>query len=157
MADERLSGIDVDAWKAHARARLQSEGNRLGGARAAVIEALGELRCCASAAELAEAVREGGSGIGLASVYRALELLEGLGVVRRVDLGDGQARFEAAGPDPERHHHHMVCVRCERVLPFRDEQLERALHAAADRLGFAEVDHDVVYRGVCSACGRPGA
>lgn len=156
MADERPPATGVDAWKAHARTRLQSGGNRLGGARAAVIDAIGDLDCCVSAGELTEAMREGGSGIGLASVYRALELLEGLGVVRRVDLGDGQARFEAAGPDPERHHHHMVCVRCERVLPFHDDALERALHAAADRLGFAEVDHDVVYRGVCARCRARG-
>ncbi len=140
------------AWPVHARSRLQGEGHRLGGARAAVIDALSARDCCSSASELKDTVRAGGADVGLASVYRSLELLEGLGLVRRIDLGDGHARFEAVGPAPEDHHHHMVCVRCGHVLPFHDDRLEGALHAAADRLGFAEVDHDVVYRGVCAAC-----
>lgn len=139
-------------WPAHARTRLQDGGHRLGGARAAVIDALSESECCVSASQVQESVRAGGDDVGLASVYRALELLEGLGLVRRVDLGDGHARFEPVGPAPEEHHHHMVCEECGRVLAFRDEALERALHAAADRQGFAPVDHEVVFHGSCGRC-----
>lgn len=139
-------------WPDHARTRLQDSGHRLGGARAAVIDALSESECCVSASEVQESVRAGGDDVGLASVYRALELLEGLGLVRRVDLGDGNARFEAAGPAADEHHHHMVCGRCGRVLTFRDEALERTLHEAAERLGFAAADHEVVFHGTCAGC-----
>lgn len=147
----------AQAWRAHARVRLQEDGHRLGGARAAVIDALAGHDCCMSATELRDAAGDPAAQVGLASVYRALELLESLGLVRRVDLGDGRAKFEAVGPSPGEHHHHMVCVRCDAVLAFSDPALEQALHGAADRLGFAELDHDVVFRGVCGACREVGA
>jgi Fur family ferric uptake transcriptional regulator len=92
-----------------------------------------------------------GSKVGIASVYRTLDLLHGLGLVTRIDTGDGIARFEPAHPDGE-HHHHLVCDRCGTVEAFEDEALERAIHAVADRIDFKVTGHDVALRGACRAC-----
>jgi Fur family ferric uptake transcriptional regulator len=86
-------------------------------------------------------------------VYRALEALDGLGLVQRVDLGDGIARFEPALPGGD-HHHHLVCDDCGKVEPFEDPLLEAAIERVADERGYAVAAHDVVLKGACEDC-RP--
>src|SRR4051812_13289037 len=145
------------AWHEHALRSLQRAGHRWGRARLAVVEVLASRPCCVTAAEIADELRAGGTGTGLASVYRALELMHRLGLVQRLDVGDGQARYERAQPDGE-HHHHLVCGSCGVVTPFEDERLEQALDELAGRLDLAVAGHDVVLRGECADChDKPGA
>jgi Fur family ferric uptake transcriptional regulator len=139
------------AWHDHALAELQRSGHRWGRARLAVVEVLAQQACCVTAAGLADELRSAGTAPGLASIYRALELLHRLGLVVRLEVGDGQARFERALPGGE-HHHHLVCGSCGGVTPFEDERLERAIHDLADRLDHAVEAHDVVLRGECTGC-----
>ena len=89
--------------------------------------------------------------VGIASVYRALEVLDRLDLVHRLDVGDGTARYEAAHPGGE-HHHHVVCDRCGRVAQFADDGLEQAIATLSQRLEFAIDQHDVVLRGTCPTC-----
>jgi Fur family ferric uptake transcriptional regulator len=139
------------SWSEHARSELQRAGHRWGRARLAVVEVLARRSCCATAADIADELRASGDGTGLASVYRALELMHRLGLVQRLDVGDGQARYERALPGGE-HHHHLVCGSCGVVTPFEDERLERAIHELAGRLDHAVAEHDVVLRGECADC-----
>ncbi len=92
-----------------------------------------------------------GDGIGPEITEAALEVLDRLGLVHRLDVGDGTARYEAAQPGGE-HHHHVVCDRCGRVAQFTDDGLEQAIHTLSQRLEFAIVQHDVVLRGTCPSC-----
>ena len=142
-----------DAWRAHALAELHRSGHRSAAARERVVAALAGRDCCATAADLADDLRrsDGGARIGIASVYRALELLLRLGLVRRLEVGDGTARYEAALPSG-RHHHHVVCGSCGRVAQFSDEPLEQAIGHLSARLDFTIEAHDVVLRGTCPAC-----
>jgi Fur family ferric uptake transcriptional regulator len=142
---------ETSSWPAHAASRMQAAGLRRGGARLAVIEHLGTQTCCRSAQEIHEGIRNAGGTVGIASVYRALETLAELGLVQRVDLGDGVARFEAASTGSD-HHHHLVCDDCGRVEPFHDERLELALSRTADRLGLELSQHEVVLHGACAHC-----
>ena len=96
-----------------------------------MIESLAAQDCCRSAQEIFDQLRDEGRAVGIASVYRVLDLLVSLGLVQRLDLGGGVARYEPAMPGGE-HHHHVVCVDCGEVRPFEDPGLERALDAAAD-------------------------
>ena len=121
-------------WAAHALAEVAGAGHRSGGARAAVIASLAEQECCRSAQEIFDQLRGEGRRVGIASVYRVLDLLVSLGLVQRLDLGGGIARYEPALPGGE-HHHHLVCVDCGEVRPFEDPQLERALEGTADAVG----------------------
>jgi Fur family ferric uptake transcriptional regulator len=139
------------SWGDHVRAELRRAGSRAGGAREAVIAHLEHQDCCVSAQELFDGLRGEGRKVGIASVYRALDQLADLGLVHRVDLGDGLTRFEAASPDGE-HHHHLVCGDCGRVDAFDDPSLERDLARVADARGYDLAQHDVVLRGSCADC-----
>ncbi len=138
-------------WADHANERLAARGHRAGGARAAVIEGLAEGGGCCTAAELAAALRAGGGRVATASVYRSLTTLQEAGLVRASDLGGGERRFELVHPDGL-HHHHLVCRRCGRMVPFGDDALEQAIHAVEARLGAQVEAHEVTLHGLCADC-----
>ncbi|MDQ3381206.1 MAG: transcriptional repressor [Actinomycetota bacterium] len=140
-----------EAWTDHVLARMRAETGRSGGARRVVVELLGRQDCCLSAQEIHDAVRSEGSRVGVASVYRALESLDALGLTQRVDLGDGMSRFERVDPRGD-HHHHLVCDDCGKVEPFEDTALEQALERVAGGRGYEVAAHDVVLRGACGDC-----
>ena len=142
-------------WSEGAVSRLRESSGRSGSARRAVVELLGRQGCCLSAQEIHERLRAAGPKVGIASVHRALDGLDGLGLVQRVDLGDGVARFEPSHPDGD-HHHHLVCDDCGKVEPFEDAALEATIERVADGRGYAVAAHDVVLRGACEDC-RPKA
>ena len=139
------------SWRAHTDEALRVAGFRSGGARAAVLDAMAEQSCCASAQELHQRLRDEGRSVGIASVYRVLDVLSELQLVQRVDVGDGIARYEPALPDGD-HHHHVVCGDCGKVEPFADPTLESAIVSASKRLGFSVAAHEVVLRGECDDC-----
>jgi Fur family transcriptional regulator, ferric uptake regulator len=138
-------------WAEHTEATLREAGHRSGSGRRAVIEVLGRRGCLMSAHDILDELRAGGRGIGFATVYRALETLNELGLVRRVDPGTGSAAYEPVHPSGE-HHHHVVCDRCGDVAPFSDDALERAIHELSRRIGREIEGHEVVLRGSCTAC-----
>ena len=147
----RTGIIITMVWTEDALARLREASGRSGGARRVVVELLGEQDCCLSAHELHDRARERGSRIGIASVYRALEGMDALGLVQRVDLGDGVARFERSHTDSD-HHHHLVCDDCGKVEPFADPSLESAIERVADGRGYVVAAHEVVLHGACEDC-----
>jgi Fur family ferric uptake transcriptional regulator len=138
-------------WTTQTSAALARAGYRSGGARRAVIELLGGQDCCLSAQEIFDRLRADDRAVGIASVYRVLELLTDKGFVQRLDVGDGTARFEPAHASGE-HHHHLVCRDCGRVDAFADDELERALRRVEGRTGYSVAEHDVVLRGACADC-----
>lgn len=137
-------------WARAAEAALAGAGYRRGGARAAVLEQLDGQACALTAYDIEAALRERGRAVGRASVYRVLEELHELGLVSRVELGQGQARYEPARG--EHHHHHLVCDRCGAVVPFDDEPLERAIAAISRRVDFDVAEHEIVLHGTCADC-----
>jgi Fur family transcriptional regulator, ferric uptake regulator len=137
-------------WAEHAREELRRAGHRSGGARTAVLDQIASQDCCLTAQEIFDSLRADGRDAGIASVYRALDLLTRLGLVRRVEVADA-AGYEPALPSGE-HHHHVVCDRCGKVSSFEDDDLERAIDGVAGRLAFDVGRHDVVLRGACEDC-----
>jgi Fur family transcriptional regulator, ferric uptake regulator len=139
-------------WTKDALLALAEAGYRRGGARGAVVELLGRQDCCLSAQEIHDSLRRARRPVGIASVYRALEALVDLRLVKRVDAGDGIARFEPASSDGD-HHHHVVCRDCGKVESFSDSRLERAIDRVAGGLGYSVDEHEVVLTGACADCG----
>jgi Fur family transcriptional regulator, ferric uptake regulator len=137
-------------WSEHARAELRRAGHRSGGARTAVIDLMADQDCCLSAQEIFDRLRADGRVVGIASIYRALELLTRLGLVRRVDMGSASG-YEPASPEGD-HHHHVVCERCGKVSSFEDQALEDAIDRLSRRLRHTVAEHDVVLRGNCPDC-----
>ena len=136
------------AWSNEAISALDAAGYRRGGARAAVVDLLGRQNCCLSAQEIHDRLRKARRPVGIASVYRALETLR---LVKRVDAGDGIARYEPAAADGD-HHHHLVCRDCGKVEAFSDSRLERAIDRVAGGLGYSVEEHEVVLLGACADC-----
>jgi Fur family ferric uptake transcriptional regulator len=138
-------------WAEHSQRILQHSGRRVSASRAAVVAALADVGCGVSARQLSDRLDARGRHVGLASIYRALELLEELRLVQRVDVGEGAVRYEPFLPDGG-HHHHLVCQSCGNVSAFEDPALERAIERLAGRVEFEIDAHDVTLRGECAAC-----
>lgn len=138
-------------WREVTLDALRRQGYRSGGARHAVVDLLADEDCCLTAQEIFDRLRENDRRVGIASVYRTLELLVDKGFVQKLDIGAGTARYEQAHPGGD-HHHHIVCDNCGKVEAFADPRLERALHRVETSTGYAIAGHDVVLRGDCGDC-----
>ena len=137
-------------WSEQALEALEKAGHRGGGARGAVIELLAGQHCCLTAQQIFDSLREEGRRVGIASVYRSLELLARLGLVRRIEIGPS-AYYEPAYPSGE-HHHHVVCEDCGTVAAFEDRALEEAIERLARRHRYSVGVHEVTLRGHCPDC-----
>ena len=133
-------------WSEHVHAVLSQAGLKRGASRERVIELLATKPCALSAVEIEDELRANGRPTGRASVYRVLDLLVEHGLVERLEVGDGQARFERSHPDGEHD-------RCGRLVAFDDPGLERAIGRLSERLGVRIDSHDVLLRGACQRCG----
>ncbi|HEY1833235.1 MAG TPA: Fur family transcriptional regulator [Solirubrobacteraceae bacterium] len=142
----------IASWAEQAGRALADAGYRRGGARRAIVELLDEQTCALSAVEIGESLRARRHEVSRASIYRVLEQLEQIGLLQRVEVGQGIVRFEplrhGAG-----HHHHLVCELCGRLEPFTDEALERAIRRLSERLPLHVHGHEIVIRGSCQSCG----
>ena len=134
-------------WADEAVRALRREGGRGGAARERVVSLLADESCALTAAEIDRRLPQ----VGRASVYRALEQLEELGLILRLDLGSGAAGYERLGPGGD-HHHHLVCRKCGRLIPFHDEELERVIGSVGRESGFQVTSHEVTLQGTCAAC-----
>ena len=98
--------------------------------------------------ELLEEVRSSLGAADYSSVFRAVSQLERQGVLDRIDLGDGRARFEVR----EDHHEHIRCEGCGRVDEVPVCVLDDAAAQVKDLTGFKVTSHRVVFAGLCGDC-----
>lgn len=138
-------------WAQGAAQALSEAGYRHGGARQAIVELLDEHECALSAAEIQRALLGRRRSASRASIYRVMDELEAVGVVQKVELGEGQVRYEALRRGAG-HHHHLVCERCGHMEPFTDAELERAISRLSDRVPLEVSVHEIVIRGACRGC-----
>lgn len=152
------AGVAVPAPASHARhaipTAMASRGLRLTGPRQAVVEALVDHAAPMSVAEIAERLK--GRRINLVSIYRSVNLLCELGLLRVVDTAKGKQRFELAEQFTG-HHHHLVCEVCGSVEDLDGCLLEdAALNAMRQRVrrlrSFRLTGHDLKLVGVCKRC-----
>jgi len=130
-------------------AALEGSGVRLTGPRRAVAELIAGQRGHFTAADLVDAARATGSGIGRATIFRSLELLSGLGVVERLDLPNGEHAYVGCEAS---HHHHVVCSNCGRSSDFDDADLSAVVESVADRTGYRIDSHRLELFGLCPTC-----
>jgi len=86
--------------------------------------------------------------VARATVYRTLERLVELGVLRKVCHPGSAVRYD---PDTERHHH-LVCLTCDRMIDFHDPRLNRIPIPDARARGFHLSDYSIQFRGLCESC-----
>jgi Fur family transcriptional regulator, ferric uptake regulator len=100
-----MAASGATIWTEHVHAVLTRAGLKHGGARQRIIDLLAREPCALSAVEIEDALRAEGKPTGRASIYRVLDLLVDHGLVERVSVGQGLARFERTHPSGEHHHH----------------------------------------------------
>ena len=94
-------------------------------------------------------VRQQQSHIGYATVYRTLKLLTECGLAAPRQFGDGQTRYEVAD-ETDHHHDHLICLQCNLILEFENEEIEKLQDEMAARLGgFKVVRHKLELYGLC--------
>ncbi len=134
------------------RSALSAKGQRYTEQRAAVFRFLRTTEAHPTADEVFFHVRSEIPGISLATVYKSLETLVGVGLASKLTYGDGSARYDGRTDD----HHHLRCLTCERVidLPGQVDDREVArLEASAD--GFQVTGCRLELTGYCAEC-APG-
>lgn len=93
--------------------------------------------------------------IGLATVYRNIQLLNELHLIDRINFDDGFVRYEIGSSqdrEPKHRHHHLICMKCGRITPFRDDLLEELEEKIVRTTGFQVMNHEVKLYGCCAAC-----
>lgn len=99
-----------------------------------------------SAEDVYKALLQEGSEIGLATVYRVLMQFEQAGLLRRSNFESGKAVFEL---DEGKHHDHLVCLDCGRVVEFYDPEIEARQRAVAATKGFELQEHTLALYANC--------
>jgi Fur family ferric uptake transcriptional regulator len=102
-----------------------------------------------TAAELVAAARSRRLGVGRATVFRTLEVLEEIGAVERLDLPSGEHAYVGCEPA---HHHHVVCSRCGRSTEIDDAGLRSVVREVARQTGYRVDEHRLELFGLCPAC-----
>lgn len=118
--------------------------------REAVREALDATEGFISAQSLHAELRDSGSPIGLATVYRALADLASAGEADSLQSPEGESLYRACST--EGHHHHLICRRCGLTVEIGADQVERWARAVAAEHGFTDARHVVDVFGLCPDC-----
>ncbi|MBW7457231.1 Fur family transcriptional regulator [Paenibacillus sepulcri] len=105
-----------------------------------------------SAEEVFMLVKKSNPDIGLATVYRTLELLNELDIVEKINFGDGVARFDLRSKDHEHMHHHLLCSECGGVKEIKDDWLQELEERLEKEFGFTVSDHRLEFTGIYKKC-----
>ncbi|TFB23910.1 transcriptional repressor [Filobacillus milosensis] len=105
-----------------------------------------------SAEDIYLLVKEKSPEIGLATVYRTLELLSELKVVDKINFGDGVSRYDLRKEGAEHFHHHLVCVECGSVKEIEDDLLGDVEKIVESQWEFKVKDHRLTFHGICNKC-----
>lgn len=136
--------------------RLKEKGLKVTQQRLIVLQILAENRDKHMAAEdIYEMVKEEYPEIGLATVYRTVQLLLEMQLLDRINLDDGRVRYEIGhlfAGDMRHNHHHLICKSCGKVTPFEDDLLEELEAHIEQNAGFHVLDHELKFYGICKEC-----
>ncbi|WP_026858097.1 MULTISPECIES: Fur family transcriptional regulator [Jeotgalicoccus] len=95
--------------------------------------------------------------IGLATVYRTLELLNELNVLDKVNFGDGVSRYDLRKEGAQHFHHHLICIHCGSVEEVEEDLLTDVEKIVTRDFNFDIIDHRLTFHGVCKLCkGKEG-
>ncbi len=117
--------------------------------RRAVAEAMASFTDFRSAREIHDALAAAGTQVGLATVYRTLQLLAERGDVDVLRTEDGEAVYRACS---DTHHHHLVCRSCGATVEVEGPAVERWTTGIAADHGFTDVSHSLEIFGTCPSC-----
>lgn len=103
-----------------------------------------------SSEELYRIVSEKDPSIGLATVYRTMNLLVECGLAQELQFGDGQTRYEHAFD--HQHHDHLICRGCGKIMEFNNPMIEKLQEKISREKGFKVLSHKLELYGLCRDC-----
>lgn len=106
-----------------------------------------------SAEDLCDQLNQSGDAISLSTIYRNLKLMARMGILRELELAEGQKRYEINQPAPH-HHHHLICVRCNKTIEFKNDSVLKVGAKTADKSGYHLLDCQLLIHGICPTCQR---
>lgn len=125
-------------------------GQRSTRQRAAVTAVLATSDDFKSAQELHAILRQGGTAVGLTTVYRTLQALTDAGEVDVLRSPDGESVYRRC--DTDEHHHHLVCRTCGRTVEVEGPAVEQWAIDVGQSHGFTDISHTVEVFGQCGSC-----
>lgn len=134
----------------HHLKRLRDAGFKLTNARRTVIEILEASHGHITSADVLERVNAADPSIGRASVFRTLDLLTRLGIVRPTYIASSMTPNYVLLPDG--HHHHIICTNCGKTIEFEDCGLDDMARQLEDRLNVKLTGHMLEFYGLCADC-----
>ncbi len=143
---------DTDVRFEELLAKLRAQEYRITPQRIALLRLLAASDRHPRAAELHEQLREQFPTISLATVYKTLNLLKGLGEVQELSFCNDDKRYDGHDPSP---HPHLVCVRCHKIIDLDAADLDGLEQDVARAWDFRILSHRLDFFGICSECQRP--
>ena len=138
-------------WQAY----LRRKGLKTTHQREAIVDAFLRSSGHVALEDLLSSARRKHPGVGLATVYRTVKLLEEAGIAAARHFGPGQTLYEVA--EGRAHHDHLICDSCGFIMEFENDEIEALQDAAARRMGFNVLRHRHELFGLCEkARGMPG-
>ncbi|HHV45518.1 MAG TPA: transcriptional repressor [Tissierellia bacterium] len=132
---------------------LKEEGYKLTTQRQAILDAICENHeKHLNPEEIYDIVKKKYPDIGIATVYRTLQLLEKLNIIYRVNFDDGYNRYELNYASENHHHHHLICLNCGKVMEVKIDLLEALENEIEKEYNFRILDHNLKFFGYCSDC-----
>lgn len=139
--------------------RLRGQGYRITVPRRAILALLSKTSKHLSAEDIYIAVRRNYPAIGLTTVYRTLEVLVEMGIISKLDFGEGRARYELRSRlSEEIHHHHLICKGCNKVIDYTNfvkeekELIEKTEKLLERKYDFEINEHRLQFYGLCNSC-----
>lgn len=139
--------------------RLRTKGYRLTIPRRAILSLLSKTSKHLSAEDIYIAVRRTYPAIGLTTVYRTLEVLVGMGIVSKLNFGEGRSRYELRNHEFQQvQHHHLICKACNKVIDYTNfvkeekELIEKTEKFLENKYGFKIDEHRLQFYGLCNKC-----
>ncbi|MCC2644255.1 MAG: hypothetical protein K0R49_192 [Burkholderiales bacterium] len=128
---------------------IQNKGLKLTKHKLAILK-LFELHKHLDAHKINTLLNEEGNNVSAATIYRVLASFEKNGVVVRHNFNEDQAVYELA--DPNHHHDHLICTKCNKVIEFYNCQIELLQEEIAKKNSFKIINHHLNLYGICSEC-----
>ena len=128
--------------------RLRSAGYKITPPRLAVLEVISQEGEHLNPNEILGRTQAIRPGLGRATVYRTLEILTQLGIVRPIYVGESGPMYIRA----EGGHHHLVCSACGRIIDFDQCVAEEMVQELRERFGFEITSHLLEFYGLCAEC-----
>lgn len=132
---------------------IKEKGYRLTTQRRYILDAIMENHSeHLSIEELYTEVKKRCPEIGIATIYRTVQILEETGVLAKQNFADGCSRYELVDQSERHNHHHLVCIKCGKVIEIKDDYFDKLEQHIEKDENFVIINHNVTFYGKCKEC-----